>query len=280
MPSADNGSDSDSPASVSRCRLTWHPSARLLVRLASKRTQIRLPMYSNATSNNLPSIGPGQNGVKWIVRLPKAPVWNSFQQCRMTLDLFTLDFLAKNTSLPIPHVHVSSCSLDNPLSRPYTLMSFLEGTPLGDLWFNSSWMTDQRRYRVFESLALAMPQLSNFTFPKISDLVPDPEMGRATVGPIDPSADEISEEGATSEDALGPYDSTYDFLFDGIRRKSERADSHLARFALLRTFASSLPDDSYTSPPFLLAFPDYNYDNILVDGGRLSPDPLTGTALL
>ena len=184
----------------------------------------------------------------------------------MALDLFTLDFLAKNTSLPIPHVHASSCSLDNPLSRPYTLMPCLEGTPLGNLWFDPVWMTDQRRQRVFESLALAMSQLSSFTFPKIGDLVPDPETGCATIGPIYPSTEEISDEGATSEDALGPYDSTYDFLLDGIRRQSECANSCLAQLTLLRVFASSLPDDSYTSPPFVLAFPDYNYDNILVDG--------------
>ena len=92
-----------------------------------------------------------------------------------------------------------------------------------------------------------------------------PETGRATIGPIYPSTQEISDDGATYEDALGPYDSAYDFLFDGIKRQSERADSHLTQLTFLRVFAPTLLDDSYTSPPFVLAFPDYNYDNTLVD---------------
>ena len=150
-------------------------------------------------------------------RLQYGTLFNSTVWCLTYSPLISL----RTTHLFLsPHVYASSCSLDNPLSRPYTLMSFLEGTPLANLWFDPVWMTDQRRHRVFESLALAMSQPSSFTFPKIGELVPDPGTGRATVGPIYPTTQKISDDGATSEDAMEPYDSTYEYLLNGIKLRA------------------------------------------------------------
>ena len=103
MSPADNGSD-DYPAPVS----LEVPLQIDLASLCSIARQTRQQMNSDMVArvfecdvrqplmdgpNNLVYTLVFSDGVKWIARFPKAPVWNSFQQHRMELDLFTLDFL-------------------------------------------------------------------------------------------------------------------------------------------------------------------------------------------
>ena len=205
------------------------------------------------------------DGIKWIARI-SIMEWTPTLQDRLRRDIISMQFVQSKTSLPIPEVHAFSCDCDNLLGRPYVLLSHVEGKQLSELWFDPEWFTESHRHTVFRSLAQIMSTLATLEFPQIGQLDRDPNTQDFFVGPIFPSADEIKS-GSTSDHRRGPYTSVHVYLIDAIIRElsSEDRTTVLADLSLLKTFAATLPDLTLDGPPFVLSFPDYGYQNILVD---------------
>ncbi|KAJ7755879.1 kinase-like domain-containing protein [Mycena metata] len=206
------------------------------------------------------------DGVRWVARIP-IPPWSEALQKRMSLDRISLDFIGNNTTIPVPRIIDCQTTENNALGRPYTFTTFLPGTQLAKLWFDSVWFTDEHRNTVFESLARLMSQLSSHEFPMIGQLDIDPTTGAVVVGPYYPSLGAISE-GEMSPDPVGDRSpSTYIFLQRKISDQlKEASDTRvISDLQLLRTFASMLPNAEFDGAPFFLAHPDFGYQNILVD---------------
>ncbi|KAJ7668742.1 kinase-like domain-containing protein [Mycena polygramma] len=207
------------------------------------------------------------DGVRWVARLPIAPLCSAALSKRMSVDRISLDFIGTNTTIPVPKIIDCQTTERNLLGRPYTLMTFLPGTQLAKLWFDPEWFTDEHRNTVFQSLASLMSQLSLHEFSCIGQLDIDPATQAHIVGPFYPSSNDISEGATSAEPIYGPYQSTHVYLQSTIALQRDKATSTtvISELQLLRAFAGMIPDPTVDGAPFFLSHPDFGYQNILVD---------------
>ncbi|KAH7930416.1 hypothetical protein BV22DRAFT_1191246 [Leucogyrophana mollusca] len=206
------------------------------------------------------------DGVQWVARVPIAS-WSPMLERAMRSDMTALKLITTRTSLPVPAIYDFSPVQDNPLGRPYTLMSRVKGTQLAKLWFDPEWFTPEHRRNVFHSIAENMAQLKILEFPAIGSLEEAPgDLPR--VGPLLPSLDEITEnEEPSMLVPRGPYTTVHSYIMSEISTQIASAPSpdHKVSLALVRMFASALLDETLDEPPFVLSVPDFDYQNIFVD---------------
>jgi aminoglycoside phosphotransferase (APT) family kinase protein len=185
--------------------------------LASLATQIRA-RSSNFSSSVLCTVDPQpksgsynvvftirfEDGLKWIARLPKAEC-NPTLTRRLELDVIGMRFIQDRTTIPLPPIYDFNSTEDNVLGRPYMIQSFVDGSPLSELWFDPDWFTKSKRLTVWRSLASYMSELSAFEFSHIGSLDQDPETGAHFVSPLHAAIDEMD----TDSEPEGPYSSTH-----------------------------------------------------------------------
>jgi aminoglycoside phosphotransferase (APT) family kinase protein len=94
-------------------------------------------------------------------------------------EVATLQFVRKNTSIPIPRVIAFDSSADNELGFEWILMTKLPGVTLKSLWESPELVWDSR-VQLTRTLAGYMKQLTSFKFPLIGNLYPSkrPEFER------------------------------------------------------------------------------------------------------
>ena len=113
------------------------------------------------------------DGVKWIARIPgKAAPPSSFSTLdaqRMETDLRTMQFIRKNTSIPIPEVFAWEATSDS-IGAPYAFMSFVTGKSISSVWFDDAWTSESKRIKVLGEIAKYMSQFHNLKFDKIGAL--------------------------------------------------------------------------------------------------------------
>jgi hypothetical protein len=83
-----------------------------------------------------------------------------------------------------PVIYDFDITVDNPLGRPYMLMSRVRGRQLDKLWFDPIWYNNDRRQNVFRSLAKCMSQLKDLEFSAIECLQLDSATQSCVVGPL------------------------------------------------------------------------------------------------
>ena len=83
----------------------------------------------------------------------------------------TLQFVRKNTSIPVPQIIAFDPSADNELGFEWILMTKLPGVPLEALWESPDLVWDSR-VQITKTLAVYLKQLRNFKFPLIGNLYP------------------------------------------------------------------------------------------------------------
>jgi hypothetical protein len=110
------------------------------------------------------------DGVKRVVRIPSPREINKSRSLRS--EAYTMIFLRRHTSIPIPEIYAFDETATNEISAPFILMNFVTGQSVDELWFDDTGPTplNLRRIRILESLALAMSELSQFQFDKIGSL--------------------------------------------------------------------------------------------------------------
>lgn len=78
-----------------------------------------------------------------------------------------MKYIEFNSKLPIPQVLAYSTGMDNEISAPFTMMTFLEGKSVALLWHDYTVprpVLEARRQRILQSLANIMCTLSTTTF--------------------------------------------------------------------------------------------------------------------
>jgi aminoglycoside phosphotransferase (APT) family kinase protein len=185
---------------------------------------------------------------------------------RLSSDIVVMKQIQGRTSIPIPVIYDFDITADNPLGRPYILMSCVPGRQLDKLWFDPTWYNNDRRQNVFRSLAKCMSQLKDLEFSAIGCLQLDSATQSCVVGPLLPSHDSLGSQTRRST-ASGPHSSVHTYLLSEIVTQMESAETtdHRASLILLRMFAASLPNHTLDGPPFVLSMPDFNYQNVFVD---------------
>ena len=81
-------------------------------------------------------------------RLPRKP-------CDLKPSLCAL---SRNTNLPLPDVYDFDTAVESAIGAPYIMMSFEEGLPVSDVWFDETGQTPLqiRRRRILETVAEAL----------------------------------------------------------------------------------------------------------------------------
>ena len=86
-------------------------------------------------------------------------------------EVATLQFVQKNTSIPVPRIIAFDPSSDNELGFEWILMSKLPGVPLKSLW-GSPALVWEERVQLTKTLAGYVKQLMSFKFPLMGSLYP------------------------------------------------------------------------------------------------------------
>lgn len=209
------------------------------------------------------------DGLCWVLRLPIL-AWSALLERRLGADIAAMQLIQTHTTIPIPVIYGYDLTQGNPLGRPYVIMSRLSGTRLGDLWFREGWFNFEKRTNIFRSLAKNLSQLKNLEFPAIGSLQHDPDTGKCIVGSPLPSRNDFQDIKSHQYRARDPYKSAHVYILDQIEEQAQTAQTndHRASLALLRMFAGFLLDHTIDGPPYVLAVPDFNFQNILVDDDR------------
>jgi aminoglycoside phosphotransferase (APT) family kinase protein len=94
-------------------------------------------------------------------------------------EVATLQFVRKNTSIPVPQIIAFDSSADNELGFEWILMTKLSGVTLESLWESPDLVWDSR-VQITKTLAGYLKQLRSFNFPLMGNLYPSsrPEFER------------------------------------------------------------------------------------------------------
>ncbi|KAH9901062.1 hypothetical protein C8Q73DRAFT_786468 [Cubamyces lactineus] len=260
------------------------------------------------------------DGTHWVIRIPFAsPRWSARAARQMHHDIVAQKYILARTAVPIPRIYAFACTAGpadpanpggNPLGHPYTIMDFVDGTRLVDVWNDAGWWTDGRtRERTLESLARHMVDLARLEFDSIGCLddpppdAPPDAPPRVVAFPCllgDPSVPEnVEQESEAADENRGPFTSTHAYLSallaavrarprlrpqldnpnDAITSLStstststtttnsppnQPASNDDPTLAFLSLLISALPHPAYDRPPFTLAHPDFDSQNVFL----------------
>ena len=218
------------------------------------------------------------DNVRWAARFPGYGLsLTELDRQQMHSDYHTMQLIRSRTSLPIPDVYKFE-TFSSLVGAPYALMSFVEGSPVSKRWDDQDWITEERKAKILNNLAVHMSELCILQFDKIGSLVFD-ERGYFThIGPqlnrelpegdkIDPEA----KEGSTYDDewgqlsTRGPFHNVRGSLLDSWDDLKGSAEWCKAELAVLRLAVESIPESLTNEDKFYLFPPDFDSQNIFTD---------------
>jgi Phosphotransferase enzyme family len=171
-------------------------------------------------------------------------------------EIQTMQYVADHSTIPVPTVLDFNLEPDNPVGKPYMIMTALGGRPLGCHW---SEIPSTYREETLDQLASYIIQLRKMEFPSIGSLRYD---GDAATIMSFPEGD-------------GPYLSSVHYVYatriglnPSIRRddrfKYTEEDKDMACWVLLQAALGTLHSSSVVGP-FPISHPGLHRNNILVD---------------
>ncbi|KAI1124236.1 hypothetical protein F5Y10DRAFT_249913 [Nemania abortiva] len=220
-------------------------------------------------------------GLRWLVKIPingTADKWDDISASSLVAEAKTMQFLKRETSIPLPDVLDFSPSTKSPIRCPYIILSFISGVPLYDVWFGHRLNGDDvevnrtRRIRALEGIASAMMQLGRFSFRTSGS--PAFTSDRSLLGPgparrLDQKAmfdrwfvhqDPADGPIYASQEASSDPKAYYTFMVD-LHPEGNLVPKGLV--ALLRQLISWIPEPGGTDR-FVLAHPDFDIQNFIV----------------
>jgi hypothetical protein len=217
------------------------------------------------------------DGVTWVARLPMRrhamrSLDDPLSQDTMSSVIATMQFVFQHTSIPVPEVYSYDVTSNNPLGRPYMLISKLSGT---QLWTHVLEQQDRDKYAsaihsIVEKWGAYSMELAAIQFDTIGSLrrnaddeyVVGPLMTQHYLG-LDSSLDKAVNS--------GPFISVADYLvsISNVKRHFQNTrpttfGSHL-RMSLIESLLPFFLDLNYLNGPFVLSHVDFDLQNILVD---------------
>jgi len=229
-----------------------------------------------------------EDSIKYVIRVPCfgwGIHWKQEDATSLRSQALTMRFIKRKTGIPMPEVYDYDTTLNNDIGAPYILMSFVEGRQINQVWEDDNRRTSReaRLQKIMITTAEAMCQLQNLRFNKLGTLSFETETtDYPQVGSI-PIWDEGELFDVDAErrfvGTVGPFDTSQDFFRYQLKRfvKGEKLIPYqLGVGKLLSLLIDYLPFSSKSttatdSPEtFVLAPPDFNFRNVLVDeSGKL-----------
>ena len=105
-------------------------------------------------------------------------------------EVATLQFVQKNTSIPVPRVVAFDACVDNELGFEWILMTKIPGVSLKSLW-DSPALSWEERVQITKALAGYVKQLRSFNFPHMGSLYPSSRPEFERIGWLKNSSSEI-----------------------------------------------------------------------------------------
>ena len=221
-----------------------------------------------------------RDGTQWLLRLPAngGDRWDELSTRALMSEVLTMKLLYNNSTIPVPHIYSYSATKDNPVKCPYILMERLDGMPLHHAWFQQDGSSEQLnrfRQRAMSSIASAMVQLNAFTSPN-GGALQNNSKSRAIEVTACKKVDfyreyDLIKKGFSDESDTfmeqGPFADPKLYFLDALNNSDVKTLSHTlqGQTKLLRIFIDwffeATSDDS---AGFVLAHPDFNFQNILV----------------
>ncbi|KAL5334006.1 hypothetical protein BJX70DRAFT_403036 [Aspergillus crustosus] len=248
--------------------------------LIQRATEVYGNVYPNQaqTANAVPVIGDfmyGSNnvilplkfktGIRWIARIPALGVpdmWDERARMTMTAENNTLRLLKRETTIPLQEIFDYSTSLENPLCCPYTILDFVPGLILEDVWKGigvNPLLANVRRLRAMRDIAKALAQLSRYTAKTGGSLCFHEDGTRDTsrtgfLAPIDESAYTTERPDAMYHNSTDPK-SYYKILLEN-NPCGAKGGKGIDAFLLQLIEWIPVPADA---DPFVLTHPDFHH---------------------
>src|SRR5579859_2450454 len=224
------------------------------------------------------------DGARWLVRIPcpgENGRFTATSSRSIRSEAYTMAYLRRNTSIPIPEIHGFDETTSNEVGAPYIMMEFVNGFSVDELWFDETGPTPLplRRIRILKTLAEAMSQLSKFQFDEIGALQFDPDN---TLDPKRLVEFNVTDESVDLEDMMsgvdkgpnfrkiGPFDSSFAY-FEALLAMQPPPRDHfsIGLHHLLKMMIRCLPPSIATRAEpcpesFVFAHPDLDCQNVLV----------------
>lgn len=227
------------------------------------------------------------DGTRWLFKIPvngTRDKWAAMDSRALRSEAMTMTTIKDNTTIPVPKVFGFNGGCNNELGTPYILMEYIDGVPLHSVWFDKTQPPEvlhARRTRCLEQLADAMVQLGKFTSTRGGAEIYDRNLEHSVVGSL-----RVPDRAAMSEDLhdetrddspiyveVGPFANTEMFYTALLNRQEEpqssegSTDFDKGLQILLRMFLGWIlepREPAYRYPPFVLAHPDLDIENIIV----------------
>ena len=238
-------------------------------------------------SFNLVYIVDFDDGVKYVVRIPGTGWGDRYTESAKKLlesQVTTMRFVHDNTTIPVPEIYAFDSTLTNELGAPWTVMSFIPGSTVAELWNDEDGPTslEDRRRRALETIAEAMSQLRNFQFDKIGSFeLPGQtdEHSNTKIGPLhsfsQDSLDTIGDPDygtVIRVEQAGPFQTSMSYMLDQLPEEGSLGNElDIGALKLNKMLLSHLPKSSHhpfstrSVESFVLSFPDFDSQNIMID---------------
>ena len=275
---------------ASLVRYSGHPSTGLIDVPATPRP-VGCRLLSNITCGSYNAVFRVlfADGTLWVLKVPANghhECWDAPAREALTSEAFTMRLIRRETSIPVPEVFAFDASYENELGCPFILMELIHGKLLQDVWFDqgvSQAMREQVRIRSLQGIAEAMTQLNSLAFNQGGSLLFDSKGNVVGIGSSNIVDLETQYANMRSTDydntmafcQTGPFEDAKSYLLSSLETregKHERCEVEQGAYKLLRLLIEwSIEDATVEEKPFVLAHPDLDKQNILVnDDGSLA----------
>ncbi|KAF7299134.1 APH domain-containing protein [Mycena indigotica] len=179
----------------------------------------------------------------------------------------TMRHIRATTTIPIPEVYHFDVTDNNELSAPYIAMAYIPGVSVAKMWFNDDESIEEKRLKILSQLAGFSCQLRELRFEAIGSLLPPlPSDSRmSSIGPCfswEEPEEDPDNVGVISYGPFSTSDSWLEHIWAPILRNPK---SHYDR-ACVKIIETMLPHLPQTAPHYTLTMPDFDSQNVMVDG--------------
>ena len=236
-------------------------------------------------SYNLIHVVEFADGIKYVIRVPATGWGRRFTEtARKSLEsqAFTMGLIRRETTVPLPDIYAMDLTTSNEIGAPYIIMSFVPGFPISSKWFDRTGPTplEERRQRTLDTLAEAISQLQRFQFDKIGSLQSNGDNTRdnITIGPCykwDEGHINDQDYGQKlAVEKFGPFHTSKSYLQHCLENHRHLGHGHpltigsrelVASMIRCLPFSTNLPSTRQGLETFVLAPPDYDSQNVMID---------------
>ncbi|KAL8735027.1 MAG: hypothetical protein Q9166_001152 [cf. Caloplaca sp. 2 TL-2023] len=221
-----------------------------------------------------------RDGVQWLLKIPTngGAGWDEQSARALTSEVLTMKLIYNNSSIRVPRIYNFDATSANVIKWRK------EGTPLHYGWYqhdNPPGSLDRFREQALNGIAKAMVQFNTFSFPSAGALHYNAEDRRLDIGicrKVDHYAEcerlgQGTDDDLTTFEEQGPFVAPKQYFLapldkhDASKLPHELQGYHKLLRLLIGWFFEATGEDP---PSFVLAHPDFNFQNILVaDDGSL-----------